>query len=98
MVWEAPRGETKSVEDAELVRTRKLLQMPLVELGLSVRAFNCLKAAGVRVLGDLAVLEISEMVKFRNFGKKSLKELEGLMVAKGLSFGMDITKYGLEKA
>jgi DNA-directed RNA polymerase subunit alpha len=62
-----------------------------------VRAYNCLKAAEVRSLGDLVNLEISEMMKFRNFGKKSLAELEQLVVEKGLTFGMDLAKYKLEE-
>ncbi|MBM3425528.1 MAG: DNA-directed RNA polymerase subunit alpha, partial [Bacteroidetes bacterium] len=67
------------------------------DLDLSVRAFNCLKAADVRTLGDLARLEISDMMKFRNFGKKSLAELEQLIQEKGLTFGMDISKYKLDE-
>jgi len=76
---------------------RKLLKTSLGDLDLSVRAFNCLKAADVRTLGDLAKLEISDMMKFRNFGKKSLAELEQLIQEKGLTFGMDISKYKLDE-
>jgi len=76
---------------------RKLLKTPLSELDLSVRAYNCLKAADVKTLGDLASLEISDMMKFRNFGKKSLTELEQLMAEKNLSFGMDVSKYKLDE-
>jgi DNA-directed RNA polymerase subunit alpha len=76
---------------------RKLLKTSLGDLDLSVRAFNCLKAADVRTLGDLARLEISDMMKFRNFGKKSLAELEQLIQEKGLTFGMDISKYKLDE-
>ncbi|MBT9146004.1 MAG: DNA-directed RNA polymerase subunit alpha [candidate division WS2 bacterium] len=79
------------------MRMRKLLKTNLADLDLSVRAYNCLKAADVRTLGDLAALEVSDMMKFRNFGKKSLTELEQLMTDKNLSFGMDTTKYKLHE-
>jgi DNA-directed RNA polymerase subunit alpha len=97
MVIEASSDEETEIVDEELLRVRKLLKTPLPDLGLSVRAFNCLKVAGVKTLSDLAGLEISEMVKFRNFGKKSLKELEELMTSKSLSFGMDLSKYKLDE-
>jgi DNA-directed RNA polymerase subunit alpha len=83
--------------DEEFLHMRKLLKTSLGDLDLSVRAFNCLKAADVRTLGDLARLEISDMMKFRNFGKKSLAELEQLIQEKGLTFGMDISKYKLDE-
>lgn len=83
--------------DEEMLHMRKLLKTPLSELDLSVRAYNCLKAADVRTLGDLVRLEISDMMKFRNFGKKSLAELEQLVADKNLTFGMDLTKYKLEE-
>ena len=76
---------------------RKLLKTSLTDLDLSVRAYNCLKAADIRTLGDLAALEVSDMMKFRNFGKKSLTELEALIAEKGLTFGMDIGKYRLDE-
>ncbi|MEQ8237733.1 MAG: DNA-directed RNA polymerase subunit alpha, partial [Cyclobacteriaceae bacterium] len=90
------RGEPEQV-DEELLHMRKLLKTSLNDLDLSVRAYNCLKAADVRSLGDLARLEISDMMKFRNFGKKSLAELEQLVADKGLTFGMDLAKYKLEE-
>jgi len=90
------RGEPEQV-DEELLHMRKLLKTSLNDLDLSVRAYNCLKAADVRSLGDLARLEISDMMKFRNFGKKSLAELEQLIADKGLTFGMDLAKYKLEE-
>ncbi len=83
--------------DEELLHMRKLLKTPLHDLDLSVRAYNCLKAADVKTLGDLVQLEISDMMKFRNFGKKSLAELEQLVSEKGLTFGMDLVKYKLEE-
>jgi len=76
---------------------RKLLKTQLNDLDLSVRAYNCLKAADVKTLGDLVRLEISDMMKFRNFGKKSLTELEELVQNKNLQFGMDLTKYKLDR-
>lgn len=90
------QGEPEQV-DEELLHMRKLLKTSLNDLDLSVRAYNCLKAADVRSLGDLVSLEISDMMKFRNFGKKSLAELEQLVSDKGLTFGMDLIKYKLEE-
>jgi len=84
------------VVDEELLHMRKLLKTSLNDLDLSVRAFNCLKAADIRTLGDLVSVEISDMMKFRNFGKKSLTELEELIDNKGLNFGMDLDKYNLD--
>lgn len=89
-------GEPEHV-DEELLHMRKLLKTSLNDLELSVRAYNCLKAADVRTLGDLVSLEISDMMKFRNFGKKSLAELEQLVSEKSLTFGMDLSKYKLEE-
>ena len=89
-------GEPEQV-DEELLHMRKLLKTNLNDLDLSVRAYNCLKAADVRTLGDLVSLEISDMMKFGNFGKKSLAELEQLVNDKGLTFGMDLGKYKLEE-
>jgi DNA-directed RNA polymerase subunit alpha len=89
-------GEIEQV-DEEMLHMRKLLKTSLNDLDLSVRAYNCLKAADVRSLGDLVRLEISDMMKFRNFGKKSLAELEQLVQEKGLTFGMDLIRYKLEE-
>jgi DNA-directed RNA polymerase subunit alpha len=97
MVPEVVSNEDTEIVDEELLRVRKLLKTPLADLGLSVRAFNCLKAAGVKILSNLAGLEISDMSKFRNFGKKSLTELEELMASKNLSFGMDLSKYKMDE-
>ena len=83
--------------DEEMLHMRKLLKTPLHDLDLSVRAYNCLKAADVKTLGDLVKLDISDMMKFRNFGKKSLAELEQLVAEKNLTFGMDLVKYKLEE-
>ena len=93
MIWDTEGlGATEQV-DEEMLHMRKLLKTSLNDLELSVRAYNCLKAAEVRNLGDLVSLEISDMIKFRNFGKKSLAELEQLVNEKGLTFGMDLSKY-----
>lgn len=83
--------------DEESLHMRQLLKTKLVDLDLSVRALNCLKAAEVDTLGDLVSYNKSDLMKFRNFGKKSLTELEELVDAKGLSFGMDLSKYKLDK-
>lgn len=92
----ADKGEPEQV-DEEMLHMRKLLKTQLSDLDLSVRAYNCLKAADVKTLGDLVRLEISDMMKFRNFGKKSLAELEQLVAEKNLTFGMDLSKYKLEE-
>lgn len=83
--------------DEESLHMRQLLKTKLVDLDLSVRALNCLKAAEVDSLGDLVVYNRSDLMKFRNFGKKSLSELEELVGSKGLDFGMDLSKYKLDK-
>ena len=83
--------------DEESLHMRQLLKTKLIDMDLSVRALNCLKAAEVDTLGDLVSFNKNDLMKFRNFGKKSLTELEELVVLKGLSFGMDLSKYKLEK-
>jgi len=83
--------------DEEVLHMRQLLKTKLVDLDLSVRALNCLKAADVDTLGDLVKFNKNDLLKLRNFGKKSLTELEDLLEAMSLSFGMDITKYKLDK-
>jgi DNA-directed RNA polymerase subunit alpha len=94
--------ETKDLEEMDVLdestlQMRKLLKTPLSEMGLSVRAFNCLKAADIKTLSDLVQLKVSEMSQFRNFGKKSLKELQDLVASKNLSFGMDLSAYNLNE-
>ena len=89
--------ERKKDVDENYLQMRKLLKTPLTDLDLSVRAFNCLKAAEVKTLGDLVGYNIADLLKFRNFGKKSLSELEELVSEKGLNFGMDIHKYNLDE-
>ena len=83
--------------DEQSLHMRQLLKMKLVDLDLSVRALNCLKAAEVDTLGDLVTYNRSDLMKFRNFGKKSLTELDELVEAKGVHFGMDLAKYKLDK-
>ncbi|WP_018675389.1 DNA-directed RNA polymerase subunit alpha [Riemerella columbina] len=93
--------ETEAVKasiqyDEETLHTRQLLKTKLAEMDLSVRALNCLKAAEVETLGELVAFSKSDLMKFRNFGKKSLTELEELVHSKGLSFGFDVSKYKLD--
>ncbi|MAR43596.1 MAG: DNA-directed RNA polymerase subunit alpha [Flavobacteriaceae bacterium] len=83
--------------DEESLHMRQLLKTKLIDMDLSVRALNCLKAAEVETLGDLVSYNKNDLMKFRNFGKKSLTELEELVVLKGLSFGMNLSKYKLDK-
>ena len=83
--------------DENSLHIRQLLKTKLVEMDLSVRALNCLKAAEVETIGDLVSLDKHDLLKFRNFGKKSLTELEELVRNKGLEFGMNISKYKLDK-
>ena len=83
--------------DEEVLHMRQLLKTKLVDLDLSVRALNCLKAAEVNTLGDLVQYQRTDLLKFRNFGKKSLSELEELLGSFNLSFGTDISKYKLDK-
>ncbi len=89
--------EKKDEVDENFLQMRKLLKTPLSELDLSVRAYNCLKAADIKSLGDLVSYNIADLLKFRNFGKKSLTELEELVAEKNLSFGMDVSKFRLEE-
>jgi len=83
--------------DEEILHMRQLLKSKLVDMDLSVRALNCLKAADVETLGELVVFNKTDLLKFRNFGKKSLTELEDLLESLNLSFGMDIAKFKLDK-
>jgi len=90
------KEETKEV-DEEILHMRKILKTELVDLDLSVRALNCLKAADIRTLADLVSYDVADMLKFRNFGKKSLTEIQELVKSKSLSFGMNLAKYKLEE-
>ncbi|MCE2815714.1 MAG: DNA-directed RNA polymerase subunit alpha [Cryomorphaceae bacterium] len=97
MVAEAEVAVEAEAYDEEVLEMRKLLLRPLTELELSVRALNCLKAAEVELVSDLVSYTKQDLMKFRNFGKKSLTELEELVARLGLTFGMDVTKYKLDK-
>ncbi|MEI6596259.1 MAG: DNA-directed RNA polymerase subunit alpha [Bacteroidota bacterium] len=83
--------------DENLLHIRKILKTPLSDLDLSVRAYNCLKAADIKSLSELVSYDIDDLLKFRNFGKKSLSELEELVRDKGLTFGMEVSKYKLNE-
>ncbi|MCB0648346.1 MAG: DNA-directed RNA polymerase subunit alpha [Saprospiraceae bacterium] len=87
----------ENVVDEHILHMRKLLKTSLEDLDLSVRAYNCLKAAKINTLGELVKFDTHELLKFRNFGKKSLVEIEELLVNKGLTFGMDLSKYKLDE-
>jgi DNA-directed RNA polymerase subunit alpha len=83
--------------DEKFLQMRKLLKTPLTDLDLSVRAYNCLAAAGIKTLGELVQYDVGDLLKFRNFGKKSLIEIEELVREKGLTFGMDVVSYKLDQ-
>ena len=94
---ETPENEENEEFDEEVLHMRQLLKTKLVDMDLSVRALNCLKAAEVETLGELCRFNKNDLLKFRNFGKKSLTELEALLEANNLEFGMDVSKYKLDK-
>ena len=94
---ETSDGNGNEEFDEEVLHMRQLLKSKLVDMDLSVRALNCLKSAEVETLGELVVFNKTDLLKFRNFGKKSLTELDELLANLNLSFGMDISKYKLEK-
>ena len=94
---EAPENDENEEFDEEVLHMRQLLKSRLVDMDLSVRALNCLKSAEVETLGELVVFNKTDLLKFRNFGKKSLTELDELLANLNLSFGMDISKYKLDK-
>jgi len=93
---ESGKSEDKVV-DEHVLHMRKLLKTSLEDLELSVRAYNCLKAAKINTLAELVQYDMHELLKFRNFGKKSLVEIEELLQDKGLTFGMEISKYKLDE-
>jgi len=94
---EADEENVSEEFDENTLHVRQLLKSRLVDLDLSVRALNCLKAAEVDTLGDLVQYNRNDLLKFRNFGKKSLAEIDHLMNIKGLEFGMNVSKYKLDK-
>ena len=97
IAFEATESEGNEEFDEEVLHMRQLLKTKLVDMDLSVRALNCLKSAEVETLGDLVRYNKTDLLKFRNFGKKSLTELDQLLSELKLSFGMDITRYKLDK-
>ncbi len=94
---ETPEAEGNEEFDEEVLHMRQLLKSKLVDMDLSVRALNCLNSAEVETLGELVKFNKNDLLKFRNFGKKSLTELDELLASLNLSFGMDISKYKLDK-
>lgn len=94
---ESGEGDSNEEFNEEVLHMRQLLKSKLVDMDLSVRALNCLKSAEVETLGELVVFNKTDLLKFRNFGKKSLTELDELLENLNLSFGMDISKYKLDK-
>lgn len=92
-----PGTREETIVDEHILHMRKLLKTSLEDLDLSVRAYNCLKAAKINTLAELVKYDTHELLKFRNFGKKSLVEIEELLQDKGLTFGMDLSKYKLDE-
>ena len=97
MILESQTKEESKEVDDEYLQMRKILKTELTDLDLSVRALNCLKAAGMGTLADLVSYDVPDMLKFRNFGKKSLTEIQELVRSKSLSFGMNLSKYKLDE-
>ena len=95
--FDSPAAAETEMVDEHVLHMRKLLKTPLEDLDLSVRAFNCLKAAKINSLSELVQYEQEDLMKFRNFGQKSLSEIEQVLIERGLSFGMDLGKLGLDK-
>lgn len=94
---QADSGSSNEEMDESSLLIRQVLKSKLIDMDLSVRALNCLKSAELETLGDLVAIQKSDLLKFRNFGKKSLSELEDLVKSKGLEFGMNVSKYKLDK-
>jgi DNA-directed RNA polymerase subunit alpha len=97
ITFDTPGTREDTIVDEHILHMRKLLKTSLEDLDLSVRAYNCLKAAKINTLAELVRYDTHELLKFRNFGKKSLVEIEELLQEKGLTFGMDLTKYKLDE-
>lgn len=95
--FDTEESTEEEVVDEHVLHMRKILKTPLEDMDLSVRAYNCLKAAKINTLAELVQYDTNELLKFRNFGRKSLVEIEQLIVEKGLSFGMDLSKFKLEE-
>lgn len=97
ITFDNKEDKKEDVVDEQLLQLRKVLKTPLEDLDLSVRAFNCLKAAKINSLSELVQYEQEDLMKFRNFGQKSLSEIEQILGERGLHFGMDLSKLGLDK-
>ncbi len=95
--FDRPAPTETEMVDEHVLHMRKLLKTPLEDMDLSVRAFNCLKAAKINSLEELVQFNTNDLLKFRNFGKKSQVEIEALLIEKGLSFGMELSKYKLDE-
>ena len=96
ITFDNKEDKKEDVVDEQILQLRKVLKTPLEDLDLSVRAFNCLKAAKINSLSELVQYEQEDLMKFRNFGQKSLSEIEQVLIERGLSFGMDLVKLGLD--
>jgi DNA-directed RNA polymerase subunit alpha len=97
ITFDSKEDKKEDVVDEQMLQLRKVLKTPLEDLDLSVRAFNCLKAAKINSLSELVQYEQEDLMKFRNFGQKSLSEIEQVLAERGLHFGMDLSKLGLDK-
>ena len=97
ITFDSSENKVDDIVDEHVLQMRKLLKTNLEDLDLSVRAYNCLKAAKINGLEELVRFNTNDLLKFRNFGKKSLVEIEAMLIEKGLSFGMDISKYQLDE-
>lgn len=97
ITFETSESKEYDIVDEHVLQMRKLLKTNLEDMDLSVRAYNCLKAAKINSLEELVSFNTNDLLKFRNFGKKSLVEIEALLIEKGLSFGMDVSKFNLDK-
>ena len=97
ITFDTSENKVDDIVDEHVLQMRKLLKTNLEDLDLSVRAYNCLKAAKINGLEELVKFNTNDLLKFRNFGKKSLVEIEAMLIEKGLSFGMDISKYQLDE-
>jgi len=97
ITFDSKEDKKEDVVDEQMLQLRKVLKTPLEDLDLSVRAFNCLKAAKINSLSELVQYEQEDLMKFRNFGQKSLAEIEQVLAERGLHFGMDLSKLGVDK-
>jgi DNA-directed RNA polymerase subunit alpha len=97
ITFDSKEEKKEDIVDEQTLQLRKVLKTPLEDLDLSVRAFNCLKAAKINSLSELVQYEQEDLMKFRNFGQKSLSEIEQVLNERGLHFGMDLGKLGIDK-